>query len=144
MRFTRRRSDRHDRARRRRLSGPEALERRSLLSGTPALPFSYYIPTDLNARNPLTHEPVAVSSYAVAATQYPNSELVYNEGKTVSGKDRLGDEWTITVHGPGIVAVQDTTPTDGVLDDEIDSIVLIGTDVHSTYVTGTVVASGRS
>ena len=31
----------------------------------------------------------------------PNSPLLSNQGKIVSGTDRQGDQWTITVHGPG-------------------------------------------
>ncbi len=42
----------------------------------------------------------------------------------------------ITVHGPGKVIVTDTTPNDGVLDDDINTIQLVGTSINSTYVTG--------
>ena len=56
----------------------------------------------------------------------------------MSGTDRAGDLWTITVHGPGRVIVTDTTPNDGVLDDDINTIQLVGTNPNTTYVTGNV------
>ena len=64
-----------------------------------------------------------------------------NEGQVISGTDRQGDQWTITVHGPGAVIVTDITPNDGVLHDEIDTIQIINSDPNKTYVTGQVVAS---
>ena len=72
-----------------------------------------------------------------------NSDLLSNEGKVVSGTDRQGDQWTITVHGPGKVIVTDTTPGDGSLDDDIATIQIIDSNPRTTYVTGTVVASNR-
>ncbi len=53
----------------------------------------------------------------------------------------MGNQWTITVHGPGQVIVTDTTPNDGSLDDEINTIQIIGSNPRTTYVTGTTVAS---
>ena len=47
----------------------------------------------------------------------------------------------ITVHGPGKVIVTDTTPNDGVLDDDINTIQLINTNPKTTYVTGNVIPS---
>ena len=38
----------------------------------------------------------------------------------VTGRDREGDEWQITVHGPGAVIVTDATPNDGALDDDLN------------------------
>jgi hypothetical protein len=66
-----------------------------------------------------------------------------NDGKVITGKDRQGNEYTITVHGPGVAIVSDTTPNDGSLDDDIDTIQLVGTDLHRTYVTGQVTSSAR-
>ena len=60
----------------------------------------------------------------------PNSPGLSNEGKVVSGTDREGDKWTITVHGPGKVIVTDTTPNDGALDDDINTIQLVGTSLE--------------
>ncbi len=61
----------------------------------------------------------------------------------MSGTDREGDQWTITVHGPGKVIVTDTTPNDGLLDDDINTIQIVGSSLTSTYVTGNVIASNR-
>ncbi len=66
--------------------------------------------------------------------------LLTNQGKVVTGTDRSGNEWTITVHGPGQVIVTDTTPNDGSLDDDIATIQIINSDIRRTYVTGTVVS----
>jgi len=71
----------------------------------------------------------------------PQASLVNNEGKIVSGTDRQGNQWTITVHGPGQVIVTDITPNDGALDDDIDTIQLVGTNPNSTTVTATTKAS---
>ena len=68
---------------------------------------------------------------------------VDNQGKIVSGTTENGEPWTITVHGPGYAIVTDTTPNDGILDSQIDSITLVGTSLNSTYVTGQVAASNR-
>ena len=63
-----------------------------------------------------------------------------NDGKILSGTDRDGDHWTITVTGPGSVIVTDITPGDGALDDPIDTIQLVGTSPTLTHVTGQVMA----
>jgi hypothetical protein len=47
------------------------------------------------------------------------------------------------VHGPGKVIVTDTTPNDGVLGDDINTIQLVGTNPNTTYVTGLVRASAK-
>ena len=47
----------------------------------------------------------------------------------------------ITVHGPGYVIVTDTTPNDGALDDDINTIQLVNTSPKKTYVTGNVIPS---
>jgi hypothetical protein len=73
----------------------------------------------------------------------PNSPILNNQGKIVTGTDRNGTVWTITVHGPGQVIVTDTTPNDGSLDDNIATIQIINSDPKRTYVTGTTVASNR-
>ncbi|CAN5828139.1 hypothetical protein BH23PLA1_BH23PLA1_32020 [soil metagenome] len=66
-----------------------------------------------------------------------------NDGKVITGTTRAGDMWSITVHGPGVAIVTDITPNDGILNDEIDTIQLVGTDPHLTYVTGQVTAGPR-
>lgn len=52
-----------------------------------------------------------------------------------------GNQWTITVHGPGYAIVTDTTPNDGALDDDIDTIQIVGSNINSTFVTGSTTAS---
>ncbi len=145
MRFIRRRSERQrpDPARRNWASNVEGLEDRELLStySTSPHPFSLYLPTDLSVQNPITHQPLSITYQQLQHDNNPQSSLLNNQGKVVSGTDRAGDEWTITVHGPGSVIVTDTTPNDGSLDDNINTIQLVGTSLQSTYVTGTVVTS---
>src|SRR4051812_16537606 len=143
MRFMRRRSDRPDPARRGLGSSLEVLEGRQLLSTFTAIPhpFAVYTPTDLSVRNPITNQPEPFTYQRLIRDQNAQSPLLNNQGKVVTGKDREGDEWTITVHGPGSVIVTDATPNDGSLDDTIDTIQLIGTSLKDTYVTGTVVGS---
>lgn len=67
-----------------------------------------------------------------------------NSGKVVSGQDRAGNQYVISVNGPGTVIVTDTTPNDGVLMDSIDTIQIVGSNLHKTTVTGTVSSSNRT
>lgn len=143
MGFTRRRSDRPDSARRRQHLTPEILESRQLLStGIPGA-LSPWVPSDLFVTNPVTKQRIPFSINKLVQRGNPDSPLLNNAGKIVSGKDRQGDEWTITVHGPGYVIVNDTTPNDGSLDDDIATIQLVNTDPRRTYVTGNITASAR-
>jgi hypothetical protein len=132
------------------------LESRTLLSWDPNGVFSWdpdsdpkgifrmYTPSDIPVYNPTTQQPYSVSVLnKVSHNPYPQESLLVNEGKIVSGEDRAGDQWTITVHGPGVAIVTDISPNDGALDDNINTIQLIGTSLKSTYVTGSVVASDR-
>jgi len=63
------------------------------------------------------------------------------DGKIIRGQDRDGDTYVITVHGPGTIIVTDVTPYDGVLNDDIDTIQLVGTDLRRTVITGQTTAS---
>jgi hypothetical protein len=137
MRFTRRRSDRSGSVRRKHVSYPEALESRLVLSAAIPSYLAPWIPSDLPVENPITHQKELILAQKLDPTSV-NSPLQTNEGKIVSGTDREGDEWTITVHGPGKVIVTDTTPNDGVLNDDINTIQLIDTSPTDTYVTGLV------
>jgi hypothetical protein len=137
---TRRRPDRTS-AVRRTGSGLEALETRQLLTGPTAMGMDY---------RPSVFPPRTISHFS--PNQYLNHPIgsdpqylsfLDNDGRLVSGKDRQGDEWTITVHGPGTVIVTDATPNDGVNDDDIDTILIQGSDPHRTYITGQVTASAR-
>ena len=143
MGSTRQRSDRPDSARRRQFHRPEQLESRLVLSA--ALPnfLSLYTPSDLYVTNPITNQRIPISARDLMQHNNPNSSILSNQGKIVSGTDRAGDQWTITVHGPGQVIVTDTTPNDGALDDDIATIQIINSSLQTTYVTGTVIASSR-
>jgi hypothetical protein len=147
MSFTRQRTGRSDWVRRLQISPLEALESRQLLAGGLAAIASGYLypwlPTDQFVTNPITHKRELYLASESINQNDPNSPGLTNEGKVVSGTDREGDQWTITVHGPGKVVVTDTTPNDGLLDDDIDTIQIVGSSLTSTYVTGNVIASNR-
>jgi hypothetical protein len=144
MRITRQRLGRSDWARRQLVSEPEVLESRQLLaSGMGATYLSPWLPTDEFVTNPITKEREIYLSTEAVNPNNPNSPGLINEGKVVTGVDRAGDKWAITVHGPGEVIVTDTTPNDGALDDDINTIQLVGTSLKSTYVTGNVIASNK-
>ncbi len=141
----RRGSSRSTSARRGRISGLEVLESRQLMTANIGAYPSLYVPTDLYVRNPVTNvREGSVSAYSLYRQHDVTNALVSNEGKIVTGKDRSGNEWTITVHGPGKVIVTDTTPNDGALDDDIATIQIVGSSLNSTYVTGSTVASTRT
>ena len=145
MRCTRRRSDWSDSVRRRHVSHhPEALEDRQVLSTLLPSYLSPWTPSDLPVTNPISHQRELVSERSLITPLNVNSPGLTNEGKIVSGTDREGNLWVITVHGPGKVIVTDTTPNDGVLDDDINTIQLVGTNPRTTYVTGNVQASPRT
>jgi hypothetical protein len=122
---------------------PESLESRVVLSSTLPSYLAPWIPSDLPVENPVTHRREFISAASLHPNN-PNSQLYTNQGKIVSGTDRAGDLWTITVHGPGKVIVTDTTPNDGILGDNINTIQLVGTDPSRTYVTGLVRASATN
>jgi hypothetical protein len=105
---------------------------------------SPWLPTDSFVTNPITKEREIYLSTEAINPNNPNSPGLVNEGKVVTGTDRAGDKWAITVHGPGYVIVTDTTPNDGALDDDIDTIQLVGTSIKTTYVTGNVIASNKT
>jgi hypothetical protein len=143
MRSTRRRSARPEAARQRHVTQTESLEGRVVLSSGVASYLNPWIPSDLPVVNPITHQKESISAASLNPNN-PNSLLYTNQGKIVSGVDRAGDLWTITVHGPGKVIVTDTTPNDGVLADDINTIQLVGTNPRTTYVTGQVRATAKN
>ncbi len=143
MSLPRTRSSRSERRRneRRLICKPDVLEtRRVLQAGIPSYQ-SPWIPSDLLVTNPITKERELFLAKNQVNPYNFNSEGFSNQGKVVSGTDRAGDKWVITVHGPGFVVVTDTTPNDGALDDDINTIQLVNTSAKDTYVTGNVIPS---
>lgn len=140
MSFTRRRSDRPSVKRRACALAPEILEQRELLTGVPSY-LAPWLPSDLSVYNPITNQRELLNPQSLINPNNLNSSGLGNSGKVVTGTDRAGDRWTITVHGPGKVIVTDTTPNDGVLGDSINTIQLVGTSPKDTYVTGNVITS---
>lgn len=147
--FGRRKSERAHR-RERVLDPIQGLETRQLMAANPLNPHIqlsggvnyHYFPTLLRQNTRETGTPALYNSYPIGT---PARQLSYldNDGKVLTGKDREGDEWQITVHGPGAVIVTDATPNDGALDDDINTIQLVGTDPQRTYVTGQTTSSAR-
>jgi hypothetical protein len=123
---------------------PEVLETRQVLSHALPSYLNPWLPSDLPVSNPTTHQRILFDANTIYNPLDVNSPIMDNAGKIVSGKDRAGDEWVITVHGPGEVIVTDTTPNDGVLHDDINTIQLVGTSPTKTYVTGQVYASAKT
>jgi hypothetical protein len=144
MRFSRQRSGRSSGTRRNQVSEPEALETRQVLSHALPSYLNPWLPSDLPISNPVTHQRELIGANSLYGPFNVNSPIMDNAGKIVSGTDRAGDKWVITVHGPGKVIVTDTTPNDGALDDDINTIQLVGTSLKDTYVTGQVVASATN
>lgn len=119
----------------------EALERRQLMTLPPGS-YDYYhvsIPTHVvlpqSAPPPSFVHPVGTPDRILSQLD--------NRGKVLTGKDRQGDEWQLTLHGPGELIVTDATPNDGVYNDDLATIQIVGSDLHSTIVTGQVTSSAR-
>lgn len=123
-------------------SGLESLERRELMTLPPGAinhySFAFIQPrvVDPSTARVFVAHPIGLSDQQLAK--------VDNDGRVITGKDRQGDEYTLTVHGPGSLIVTDVTPGDGSLDDDIDTIQIVGSDPHTTYVTGQVTATARA
>ena len=135
---TRKRPDRMHLLRDRGGAGLERLETRALMASG----LRIYNPTYLQPR---WFEPGTATSRItrpIGSSPRVLSQLD-NEGRILTGKDRQGDEWQLTVHGPGSLVVTDVTPNDGSLDDDLNTIQIIGADPNKTYVTGSVAASAR-
>jgi hypothetical protein len=121
-------------------SNLEALETRQLLTHSPYLTTSQYpVTNSLPLVNPgsvpigpVVH-PIGTNPAILAGFQ--------NEGRDLFGQDRQGNRWELKLTGPGEIIVTDVTPTDGVLDDNINTITLVGTDPNKSVLTGAVQAS---
>jgi hypothetical protein len=138
---TRKRSERINTLRTRISTGIEALESRQLLT-LPTGSYHPYAVAERAARVVDGSTPNIAIAHPIGS-QPARLATLGNQGKIVSGADRAGDNWTITVHGPGQVVVSDITPNDGVLNDELDTIQIIGADPNNTYVTGQTTSSNR-
>jgi hypothetical protein len=122
-------------ARKRRGDGFEPLETRAMMSG-----FFYYAPSNLAQTRVLLGTPSTSVAHPIGSRPASLS-VTDNQGKILTGVDRQGNQWQLIVHGPGYAIVTDATPNDGSLDDDLDTIQLVGTDLNRTYVTGQVIAS---
>jgi hypothetical protein len=121
---------------------PDALEARTLLTGGPMAGGKIYNIGTLPPRS-ISHYSAPINVPRPIGSGPKQLLALDNEGRILSGKDRDGDEWFLTVHGPGTLIVTDVTPNDGALADELDTIRIIGSNPHTTYVTGQVVSSAR-
>lgn len=143
MKSTRRRSSRTDPARRRLGSHLEALESRQLLAQSPYLAIGDYATQQfLTERPPGPTPPVTIAHPIGSDPRLLNS--LQNEGKYLTGQDRQGNRWQLKLTGPGEIIVTDTTPNDGVLDDDLNTIRLIGTDPNLSSLHGEVEQSART
>ncbi|QDV33590.1 hypothetical protein [Tautonia plasticadhaerens] len=111
----------------------ETLESRQLLSGGAAQDYDDLIPSLLYRRVEHDYPPVQ-RAHPIGDSPFAQT-LLDNDGKILTGRLPNGTEYSFTVHGPGVVIVTDVTPNDGLLDSEIDTIQLVGTDLNRTYVT---------
>ena len=82
-----------------------------LLSATLPSYLAPYTPSDLYVTNPITNQRIPISTRDLMQHNNPNSPLLSNQGKIVSGTDRAGDQWTITVHGPARSSSPTRRPT---------------------------------
>ena len=140
MSSSRRRSSRPSSAQRRPTRDLEALEGRQLLAQSTYLPINAYPLTDFPATKDPGRVPAAQIDHPIgSSTAVLNS--YGNQGKVITGQDRQGNRYQLTLTGPGTIIVTDATPNDGALDDDIDTIRLVGTDIHRSVLTGQVIES---
>jgi hypothetical protein len=138
MSSKRRRSARPDPARFRLVSNLEILESRQLLSASPYLPIDAY-PTTANTVTVKSAGSVPIGTQVTSSISPTANPAGYtNEGKVITGEDRQGNRYELKLTGPGEIIVTDTSPNDGVLDDDINAITLVGTSLTKSVLTGTV------
>jgi hypothetical protein len=121
----------------------EALESRELMTTIPASPIKYYTTSPIPIQTKM-HGGSYQYPFIAAQSTMRQIAAQDNTGKILQGQDRDGNQWTITVQGPGSVVVTDTTPNDGVLMDDIDTIQIVGGNIKTTRVTGQVSSSNRT
>ncbi len=120
----------------------EALETRALMTTLPQTPFKFYTTSPVPVQTKMHGGPYQ-RPFIPAQGSPAMIQSLDNAGKVVQGQDRSGNQYVITVHGPGQVVVTDVTPNDGVLMDDIDTIQIVGGNINSTYVSGQVSSSSR-
>jgi hypothetical protein len=120
----------------------ESLEGRELMATLASSQFKFYNTSDIPVQ---TKWHQGSFQYPYHAAQAGPKQLMNldNSSRVLYGEDREGDQWVITVHGPGEVVVTDVTPNDGVLMDDIDTIQIVGSNPRTTYVTAQVTSSNR-
>lgn len=120
----------------------ESLEGRELMATLSSSQFQFYTTHDIPVQ---TKWHLGSFQYPYHAAEAGPKRLMYldNSNRVLYGEDREGDQYVITVHGPGEVVVTDVTPNDGVLMDDIDTIQIVGSNPHTTYVTAQVTSSNR-
>ena len=121
----------------------ESLESRELMTTLPASPIRYYRTTNVPIQTTM-HGGSLQAPFIAAQSTLNQISQTGNAGTIVSGQDRSGNLWTITVQGPGSVVVSDVTPNDGVLMDDLDTIQIVGGNINTTHVTGQVSSSNRT
>lgn len=141
MKFKRDRTRRPGTERTRPRAQVEGLERRELLT-LPTHAVNYYSFSNLGPRTVDPTSGKVSVAHPIGLSDQQLSRLD-NDGRVITGKDRQGDEYTLILHGPGSLIVSDVTPNDGALDDDIDTIQIVGSNPHTTYVTGQVTATAR-
>lgn len=125
-------------------SGLEELEGRQLLTSyygnQNGLPFTNLDNTKAPTLTPLTPEVKIIHPIGSDPAKLADYD---NEGRYLTGEDRQGNRWTLTLTGPGKIIVTDTTPNDGSLDDDLNTIQLVGTNLAKSRLVGTVQPSAR-
>ncbi len=135
-----RRSSRPQSARLRPTRDLETLEIRQLLAQTPYLAVNAYPLYDFPPAKDPGRVPPAIIDHPIGSS--PSVLATYqNQGKLITGQDRQGNRYQLQLTGPGYIVVTDTTPNDGVLDDDIDTIRLVGTSLTQSVLTGQVIQS---
>ena len=137
MSSTRRRSARPGPARFRLVSELESLESRQLLTQSPYLNVNSYPVTNSQPYVNPGSVPLAQSNHPIGTNPIVLSGY-QNEGKDITGQDRQGNRYELKLTGPGEIIVTDVTPNDGALDDNINTITLVGTSLTKSVLTGTV------
>lgn len=84
---------------------------------------------------------VAHPAIAFSPRSQINVNGLDNDGKVLKGIDREGDQWCLTLKGPGSLIVTDVVPNDGTFNDSLDTIQIVGADPKKTRVVGQTTAS---